>query len=220
MGKRGPKPKRIIDEKWSPDLAYAVGLLATDGCITKSHLIDLTSKDREQLENYRRSLGISTPITRKWKKTGDRYLHVQFKNVYFYTFLVSVGLTPAKSKTLGALRIPQKLFFDFLRGAFDGDGYSYSYWDERWKSSFMFYIGFASASKDFLLWIQSEVEKLLDIRGHITTMGKNHSYYQLKYAKADSFKILKKMYKTPSVICLSRKRLKIDETLRIVGQRL
>src|SRR3989338_4542107 len=59
MGKRGPKPgfnaKRRISESWSPELAYAVGLLATDGCLSPpGHLIDLTSNDREQLENFNR----------------------------------------------------------------------------------------------------------------------------------------------------------------------
>ncbi len=48
MGKRGPKPKETINTKWRADLAYAIGLLATDGCLAKDNLlIDLTSKDRE-----------------------------------------------------------------------------------------------------------------------------------------------------------------------------
>ena len=69
MGKRGPKPgfnaKRRISEKWSPQLAYAIGLLATDGCMSPPFsLIDLTSKDREQLENYRRCLGVDFQITK------------------------------------------------------------------------------------------------------------------------------------------------------------
>jgi hypothetical protein len=48
MGKKGPKPKRIIKEKWNANLAYAIGLIATDGCLSSDGLlIDLTSKDRE-----------------------------------------------------------------------------------------------------------------------------------------------------------------------------
>ena len=104
MGKRGPKPgfnkNRRIVETWSPRLAYAVGLLATDGCLSPPYLIDLTSKDREQLENFRRCLGVELNITKKY--SGDReYLRIQFKNTLFYNFLLSIGLTPAKSKTLG-----------------------------------------------------------------------------------------------------------------------
>ncbi|OGG72953.1 hypothetical protein A3A38_04420 [Candidatus Kaiserbacteria bacterium RIFCSPLOWO2_01_FULL_53_17] len=114
MGKRGPKPKRIVDEKWSSELAYAVGLLATDGCLLPAgHQVDLTSKDKYQLENFLRCLGIKTKIGRKHSGLGLPYWRVQFKNVLFYNFLISIGLTPAKSKTLGPLKIPKRYFLIF-----------------------------------------------------------------------------------------------------------
>ena len=108
-------------------MAYTVGLIATDGCLSKGHLIDLTSKDREQLENYIKCLGINNKIGKKDSGQGKTAFRVQFRNVFFYNFLVSLGLSPAKSKTIGVLKIPNKYFFDFLRGSFDGDGCSYSY---------------------------------------------------------------------------------------------
>ena len=84
MGKRGPKPKKIIDETWRPELAYAVGLLATDGCLAKDGLlIDLTSKDREQLENFSRCLGIKFKIGEKKGKNDIKCLRIQFKNKIF-----------------------------------------------------------------------------------------------------------------------------------------
>lgn len=224
MGKRGPKPgfnaKRRIAETWSPNLAYAVGLLATDGCLSPpGHLIDLTSKDREQLENFRHCVGIDLKITKKYSG-GREYLRIQFKNILFYNFLVSIGLTPAKSKTLGQLAIPKEYFFHFLRGVFDGDGSTYSYWDPRWKSSFMFYLCFASASKSFIDWLRGNIESRLSIRGHVT-MAKRNICYQLKYAKSDSLKILRLMYRYASKgSYLSRKRLKIERTLRIVSESL
>ena len=225
MGKRGPKPgfnaKRRISESWSPELAYAIGLLATDGCLSPpGHLIDLTSNDREQLENFNRCVGVDFRITAKKSSTTKRSLRVQFKNVIFYNFLLSIGLTPAKSKTLGPLAIPDKYFFHFLRGVFDGDGCTYSYWDPRWKSSFMFYLCFASASPIFLNWLRMQIEQRLSVRGHVT--GLHHgSCGQLKYAKADSLKILKRMYRhVPKGCYLPRKHLKIQRMLAIVGERL
>lgn len=219
MGKRGPKPKKIISEKWTPELAYAIGLLATDGGISpKVHLIDLTSNDREQLENYRRCLDIATPITKKSSGVGKESMRVQFKNVFFYNFLITVGLTPAKSKTLGPLNVPDKFFFDFFRGVFDGDGCTYSYFDSRWRSSFMFYTTIASSSPRFIAWLQRNLAKKLSIRGHITTTPQKH--YQLRYAKAESLRLLKKMYPSPQCVCLSRKRLKIEKMLSIVGEHL
>ena len=81
MGKRGPKPgfdvKRRIAETWSSNLAYAIGLLATDGCLSPpGHLIDLTSKDREQLENFRRCVGVDLKITKKYSG-GREYFFVK-----------------------------------------------------------------------------------------------------------------------------------------------
>lgn len=225
MGKRGPKPgfntKRRISESWSANLAYAVGLLATDGCLSPpGHLIDLTSTDREQLENFNRCVGVDFRITAKKSSTTDNALRIQFKSVLFYNFLLSIGLTPAKSKTLGPLKVPDKYFFHFLRGVFDGDGCTYSYWDPRWRSSFMFYLCFASASPAFLNWLRTCIEKRFFVRGHMT--GQRHvSCCQLKYAKADSLKILRRMYShAPKGRYLSRKRLKIIEMLAIVGERL
>lgn len=221
MGKRGPMPRREINTQWSPELAYVVGLLASDGCLVeKGHLIDLTSKDKEQIENFLLCLNKNVKIGTKGSGSGNgRYYRAQFKSVLFYNFLVSIGLTPAKSKTIGELKIPNNFFFDFLRGSFDGDGCTYSYWDKRWKSSYMYYLSFASASKRHLEWIRERNKQNLGVRGHITHT-KNKSLYQLRYAKSEGNKILKKMYANERAVCLSRKKLKIDTMLRTIGERL
>ena len=117
------------------------------------------------------------------------------------------------SKTLEEIDIPDEYFFDFLRGHFDGDGTFYSYWDLRWKSSFMFYTEFISASKRHIDWLRGEIRKKVRINGHITSGGRNGMTYQLKYAKKESLEIIKKMYYNPKAICLSRKRAKITKAL-------
>lgn len=213
--KRGPKPKKIINEKWNANLAYAIGLIATDGCLSKDGLlIDLTSKDREQLENFSKCVGVDFNIGNKWNSNGDKHLRIQFKNRFFYDFLLSIGLTPRKSLTMGKLEVPDKYFFDFLRGCFDGDGCFYSYWDPRWKSSHMFYIEFISASKKHIDWVHEELQKRIGVSGHIVQDGRKITY-QLKYAKKEAVEIIKKMYYNKKVVCLSRKRLKIENALNV-----
>ena len=69
---------------------------------------------------------------------------------------MSIGLMPNKTKIIGAVKIPNNYFFDFLRGHFDGDGTFYSYWDPRWRSSHMFYVVFASASLKHIIWLQKD----------------------------------------------------------------
>lgn len=220
MGKRGPKPKRV-KVTWSPELAYAVGLLVTDGSLSiDGRHIDLTSKDEEQLIHFMNCIGKQVLIsTKKSAPDAEPVTRIQFSDVVLYRFLESIGLTPNKTKTVGVLAIPDKYFFDFLRGHYDGDGSFYSYYDPRWKSSFMYYLTFLSASKEHILWIRSKLIEFLEVKGHITT-SRSSSVIQIKYAKKESLIILKKMYPNKKVVCLSRKRLKIEQALGIVGESL
>ena len=217
MGKRGPKPKGKVKIEWSPNFAYAIGLIASDGNLSSNgrHIV-FVSKDSEQIENFLRALGIENHISRD----NTKIWRVQFSDVLFYRFLITIGLIPNKSKILRGIEVPEKYFFHFLRGVFDGDGSTYSYWDKRWRSSFMYYVCFASASPVFIEWLRIQIETSLLVKGHVThSKGKNTG--QLKYAKQDGLKLLRRMYAGPKAsIHLSRKYLKIQQMLSIVGERL
>ena len=215
------KPQNKVKIKWSPEFAYAIGLITTDGNLSPDRRhFDFTSKDIDQIKTFMKCLGIKNKIGVKtsgsFKKKSNR---VQFGDVNFYKFLLSIGLTPNKSKTLGRIEIPGKYFFDFLRGHLDGDGTFYSYWDPRWRSSFMFYTVFISASKDHIDWLKSEIFEVLKIKGHISKDGKSVAY-NLRYAKSESMKLLHKIYYKKSVVSLKRKRLKIEKALSIIGLKL
>ena len=156
--KRGPKPKGNVRLRWSAQFAYAIGLLTADGCLSKDgRHIDLTSKDRTQIHVYKKCLDIASRVSTKQSSRGDSAYCVQFSDVLFYRFLQSIGLTPAKSKTLLRVAIPDEYFRDFLRGYFDGDGCSYSYFDPVFANSFRFYISFTSASALFIDWLRKEI---------------------------------------------------------------
>lgn len=215
------KPLNKVSTLWSPQLAYAIGLITTDGCLIKDgRHISFTSKDKEQIDNFKLCLNLNNKIGKKARggEEEKKYYVLQFGDVNFYKFLLSIGLFPNKSKTLSKLKIPRKYFFDFLRGHFDGDGSSYSYWDNRWRSSFMFYIVFVSASKNHVEWLKETITKNLKIKGHITK-GINSSVYQLKYAKTESLKLLERIYYNSEVICLKRKKIKIENILSIARQK-
>lgn len=222
MGMRGTKPKGNVKIKWSGNFAYAIGLLATDGCLyNDGRHMSLTTKDIDQAKNFIKCLNLKVKIGLKNSGSNKekKYFHIQFGDVIFYKFLESIGLTERKSLTLGKIDIPNPFFFDFLRGCFDGDGSSYSYWDPRWKSSYMFYIGFASGSIKFVNWLRREVYKRLKIKSHISvSKTRTSSYYQLKYSKYAAVELAKKMYKGSCEIFLKRKRLKINKCLGMMGQ--
>jgi len=212
--------RQKIKTEWSPNLAYAIGLLTTDGNLSKDgRHIDLTSKDREQLENFLRCVEREVKISFKYSGSGRQYLRVQFSDVNFYEFLLNIGLKPNKTMTIGIVRVPLKYFFDFLRGHLDGDGSFFSYFDPRWKTSYMFYTNFSSASKTHINWLRKTLKKLLKIKGYISKSIKS-SVYQLRYAKRESLLLLPKLYYNDRVVCLSRKRLKIQKALGIINRKL
>ena len=125
----GIKPRGMVRIEWSPLLAYAIGLITTDGCLSKDgRHIDMTSKDLEQIKTFLECLGLKNKIGRKVSGSTNRYCYrVQFGDVLFYKFLLSIGLSPGKTKILKDVDIPQKYFWDFMRGHFDGDGTFYSW---------------------------------------------------------------------------------------------
>lgn len=216
------KAKGKVKIKWSSNFAYAIGLLVTDGNLSPDgRHINFTTKDQELAEIFKRMLLLDNAIGKKARghSQNKKYFVVQFGDVIFYDFLLKIGLMPNKSKKLKEIEIPNKYFFDFLRGHSDGDGTFYSYWDPRWRSSFMFYTVFISASHDHLIWLQDAIREAIGINGHMTK-SESSSVWQLKYAKSESLKLLPKMYYNAGVFCLKRKRIKIEKALEIEGRKL
>ncbi len=198
---------------WSKKLAYAIGLIVTDGSLSKDgRHISFVSKDREQIENFLSCLNRSEKVGFTLSGTGSACLRVQFSDVRLYNFLLKIGLMTNKSKRIGALKIPKKLFADFLRGHFDGDGSIHAYYDKRWLSSYLVYTSFVSASEDHIGWLRGSINDLLGIRGHITK-ARQSSIFQLKYAKYESQRLLSALYYRSDVIALPRKRDKVESIL-------
>jgi intein-encoded DNA endonuclease-like protein len=193
---------------WSPAIAYAVGLITSDGCLQKDgRHIDLTSVDTEQLKNFSLALGRDMFIGTKSSGGGRIGYRIQFSDVAFYDFLIKIGLTPNKSKTIGILDIPDVYYPDFLRGLFDGDGTTYGYMDPRWRSSFMFYVAYTSASPDFIDYLRRTNSRLIGVSQGSVRPGKGAQ--SLCYAKQDSHKLSDYMYYEGHDLCLTRKKLKL-----------
>lgn len=207
--------------EWSPDLAYAIGLITTDGCLSKDgRHIDLTSKDVDQIKTFAQILGLKNKIgikSRSILKT-KKYFRIQFGSVEFYRFLLKIGLTPNKSKTIKAVDVPDKYFGDFLRGCLDGDGCILYYFDKKWKNSFVLYTVFSSASVEFLQWLKETLRRLYKVEGAAVSKMSSRCH-QLRYAKKASLTLIKKMYYKGDIPCLGRKRSKIELALGIIQER-
>ncbi len=196
-----PRQEEII---WTSDLAYAVGLITTDGCLSSDgrHL-DFTSNDKDLIETFRKCLGINNKIGQK--KNGPKTSvswRVQFGDIALYNWLLDIGLMPNKSKRLRSLSIPDEFFFDFLRGHLDGDGSIKRYQDPIWPKSTRLYVVFLSASPRHLLWLKEKIEDLVGTSGSIRVGTR---VYSLTFSKHDSIKLLNKVYPNAGVPRLKRK---------------
>jgi hypothetical protein len=140
-----------------------------------------------------------------------------------YGWLLGIGLTPAKSLTLGPLAVPDEFFPDFLRGCIDGDGSILRYVDRYHvakKESYVYerlYLSLVSASRRFLEWMQTTNERLIGVTGSINVKKKPHCrpVYVLRYAKRESLIVLPWMYYAADLPCLARKRAKADVFLSL-----
>lgn len=212
------KPQHTVPIIWSPNFAYAIGLIVTDGCLSSDgRHITFTSKDVDLINTFQQVIGVNIKVGKiaRSSEIEKRYCRVQIGDVTFYHFLENIGLMPRKSKIIGEVKIPDEYFRDFLRGHFDGDGSFYSYFDPRWKSSYMYYTVFHSASHDHIDWLRKRIQHFWGLKGHVSK-PKSDSCIRLKYAKTESDILLKQIYHKENLPCLERKRLKIFKALSIM----
>lgn len=215
-------PLKKVKIKWSPGFAYIIGLIASDGNLVKDgRHINFTSKDLDLVILFKHHLKIKNKIGKKGrnKYSEKKYYFIQFGDVNFYKLLLKIGLKPRKSKTLTNLIVPKKYFFDFLRGYFDGDGNTISYFDKRWKNSYMFYLNFSSASPYFIEWLRKTINISLGIKGHIIRQKKK-STIQLRFGKREVLILIRRMYCKRRLPSLKRKYLKIKTCLNIIYKTL
>lgn len=205
------EPRVALD--WSHELAYAVGLIATDGCLaSKVKLITLVSKDIQLLMTYLRCLRRSGSV-RLHAREGPAF-HVQFKDARFYEWLMSIGITPRKSLTLGAIDVPDGYLISLTRGLLDGDGsvrFDTVVPNPRRYPNLTYpriNVLFHSASRGHLQWLQARLSALLGISGLLLTSNdpsRANPMYRLKFAKHASITLLTELYRDPKAPRLDRK---------------
>ena len=209
------KPRKVQFFDWSSDLAYAVGLIATDGCLSSNQKnVTFTSKDIEQIGNIKLILKMNAKIGMTKNSTSDAY-RLQFSSTQFWDWLVSIGLTPHKSLTIGELKIPIQYFIDFLRGHLDGDGSIMTYTDRynaHKNPNYVYerlWVKFISASETHMIWLQNMIIETTGIPGRLHKTKPNHAgnhMYILKFAKKASLTLLSKIYYSDALPCLTRKK--------------
>ena len=200
-----PKRKELKIE--GSNLWYLVGLVTSDGCLSRDgRHVDITSKEYEFLRKLKDSLGLINKIGVKNKGKINEAYYLQISNRNLYEFLLSVGLTPRKSLIQDKVDVPNEFFHDFLRGLIDGDG-SIRGWIHSTNKREQWSLSIYSPSWPFIEWLQKDIERLLRVKGPIHRDIRKKprvDLFVLKYGKIAAKEILNKCYYKDS-LSLDRK---------------
>lgn len=207
-------------DSWTPEMAYVLGVLATDGNVGQYH-VSLNSTDLELVEKVRSLIGSNHDIKeipiRGWSRKPQYQLSVS--SLKFVTALREFGVTARKSLTLAFPQMPEECVRHFLRGCWDGDG---SFYFESKTQKFR--ASFVSGSREFVngmvvcltkagvprrrewMWRGSEYAKdFRPLRIHELHRGENPSYY-LTFGGEAAIWLGKFMYDSvPESMYLTRK---------------
>lgn len=202
---------RTLPLAWSPVMAYAVGLMATDGCLvnTGRHL-SFGSSDEALVQTFLNCLGRQATYQTLTTETGAPYFRCQFGDIRFYEWLQGVGLCQRKSLVLGAIAVPDALLLDLARGLLDGDGSVINYWyDGSGKARGRRYEGlltrFISASRMHIEWLHAALLRTTGIRGAVSPPATEGVCWTLNFAIGGSMSLLPLLYPREDVPKLDRK---------------
>lgn len=203
---------------WNSNIAYAIGLLVTDGSLSSDgRHITFTSKDYNLILAFKYCLSLTGKICINPPSALSKHTvyKVQISNVTLYRWLNAIGIYSQKTLTIAELQIPDPIFCDFLRGHLDGDGSIVHYKDTyltKQKKTYIYdrlFIYFLSASKSHMQWIQKTIQRLYCVHGSVSVLPQKslgtHNIYRLKFSTKEAKTLLPVMYWKASVPCLRRK---------------
>jgi hypothetical protein len=146
---------------------------------------------------------------------GGWVYRVQVSHAKLYRWLLTVGLTPRKSLTLGRIDVPDRYFFDLARGLIDGDGSIVTlvhfptrnrYPTYRYERLWTYFL---SASRAHVEWVQ-ETLAVHGIDGRIETIKQADGptvMYRVTYGAIASRRLLPRIYADVGAPHLHRKRV-------------
>jgi DNA mismatch repair protein MutS len=114
-------------ERLTPDLAYVLGLLVGDGCLTHTKRVQLTTADDEIAQAFTRIVQATfgyTPTTTQRQGTPARTYLITSVDLRQFLFKMGLDYVRAHEKKIPdrILQAPRDIVVAFLQGLFDTDG--------------------------------------------------------------------------------------------------
>lgn len=194
--RRGKVPQGHFDinedffSSWSPEMAYVLGLIVTDGCISRSGAVSLCINDKDLLEKVKKTMGAAHVI--KYYGRQEGLYSFKFSRQKMCEDLARLGVFPNKSLKIQFPDIPKAFLIDFIRGVFDGDG---SVFFEKRSPECPLRSSFISSSKGFIETLEAKLRVLgMPKRSIYQQKTKNAVSYMIRYAHTDSIKLFNLFY--------------------------
>lgn len=202
-------------QKQSEDMAYWLGILGSDGCVSKKEnqiYIELQRQDRELLEKLNNTIKNERPIKDYQDSKG-----YESSKLYFYSKQIKQDLalyniipnkTYDKNYTFPFL-LEKKYYPDYIRGLFDGDGsIKITNCSISWQID--------SSSLEIVKIIQLFFQEKNIVLNITKLPKKNINIFRIYgYGKEKIQKIYNILYSTNSNLFLKRKKNKIEMLLNL-----
>lgn len=199
----------------SPDMAYWLGILSSDGCIANNEnqiYIELQYQDKELLEKLNLTIKNERPVKDYITKNNYKNSKLYFYSKQIKQDLKDYHIIPNKTYNKDFI-FPQQLNSEFLpdyiRGLFDGDGsIKLTNTTITWQID--------CSSLDILKNIQNYLFNK-NIQSGISTQHKTNIdiYRIVVYGKEKNLKIYNLLYNTNSNLFLLRKKEKFKQLLNL-----
>lgn len=200
-------------DTWTEESAYALGWLATDGCVQyvpgerygiRWELTDLDAI-KTLLSIFSATNGVYT------RETGGKPLYsIYLRGQHIVRRVMDLGITPRKTHSLKYPPVPKELHRHFIRGVLDGDGSVLIL--NKSNGGKQLTMKICGASKEFLESIGKILSDELEV---ITKIYEEQpGFYVLRYGAKESFSILRYLYHDATVF-LQRKFDRYQEAINI-----
>lgn len=205
----------------SENMAYILGLLASDGNVSKKEnlvAIQLLSSDKEILEKISQVTQNERPLeTYIRKTTGHKITSFRVWSKIWKDDLAHYGIIPEKTfKLTPPCLLNNKYNIDFIRGYFDGDGSIYYL-----KKSNRVFVDIVCASKNMIDWIHDILVNQYHIiinRPLIETRPNGTKMYKIRIGSKEEIKKLYHLFyhnNVNNLLFLNRKKEKFCSLLNI-----
>jgi intein-encoded DNA endonuclease-like protein len=199
--------------------AYFLGLIYSDGCISKTTLrISLQEEDGYILNKFVEQIGsdFNPYFVKKRKETHKNQKLMVISNVKIVNDLKKLGVNVKKSLILGFpsnKQIPTKYLNHFIRGMFDGDGSVYKY-ERNINGKDYTECGISITSSNHFI---SELKKKIQYGNvHQINDGKNSALFIKN--KNEIAKFINYIYKDSNIF-LKRKHERAHEILSLLNNK-